>query len=102
MGWTISHLPVGQEQRSGSTITNLAQQLAHVLPGRDWAELAPVINRPFGDPFTVQPGQAGRIADLLDRAASHRLMRGDWANLARALAAAARSASSAGQAWRWS
>lgn len=102
MSWTISHLPSGQDQRPGGAIANLAQQLAHVLTARQWRELEAVFARRSGDPFAIPPQQAGRIAAILDQAAAHRLMGADWAGLALTLAAAARRASSSGQAWRWS
>lgn len=104
MGWNVSHgsNQYGQERRSYTTVSNLAQHLAHVLPGREWAELAPIFGDKKGDPFDVPPRQAARVADLLDKAAGHRKMPRDWAREARTFAAAARRASSAGQKWEWS
>jgi hypothetical protein len=104
MGWNVSHgsNANGEERRSYTTITNLAQHLAHVLPAGEWSEMAVVFKRGSGDPFTLPPRQAARCADLLDKAAAHVLMPPDWAELASTLAVAARRASSAGQVWKWS
>ncbi|MGQ4513674.1 DUF7739 domain-containing protein [Streptomyces sp. DW26H14] len=105
MGWNVSHgsNQNGEERRSYTSVYNFAQQLAHVLSAREWKELAPIFNRQGpADPFDVPPRQAARVADLLDKAAGHRKMPSDWADMARLFAAAARRASQAGQMWEWS
>ncbi|KPI12058.1 hypothetical protein OK074_2679 [Actinobacteria bacterium OK074] len=103
MGWNISDgtSQNGEFRRSYTTMSNLARQLAHVLRGGDWASIAYLFNRPDGDPFTVEPGEAGRVAVVLDAAAAHRLMPPDWAVTAQELAQSARRAAGAGQAWSW-
>lgn len=105
MGWNVSHgsNQNGEERRSYTSVDNFAQQLAHVLPAREWAELRPIFNRPGpANPFDVPPRQAARCAELLYKAASHRLMPADWAGMASLFGDAARRASSAGQMWEWS
>lgn len=104
MGWDISHGTDrnGEIQRSHTTISNLAQAVADVLPGRDWRILAPVLNYRSGDAFfSVPAAEAGRIAGLLRKAASHRRMPRDWGDLARELADAADRAANARQSWEW-
>jgi len=99
--WTISH-GTAAIHPSYTTVARLADQLAHVLPAADWGVLRPLIDRLSGDPFTIPASEAGRIAAVLDRAASHPLMPRDWRELTCDLAAAARRASTAGDAWAWS
>lgn len=104
MGWNVSHgsNQYGEERRSYTTISNLAQQLAHVLSGSEWAELRPIFANESDHDLHVPPRQAALAADLLDKAAGHRKMARDWGGEARLFAAAARRASQAGQMWRWS
>lgn len=96
MGWTISHGI--RNTRSATTIHNLAQHLAHVLPASDWRTIEPVFGDRSGDPHN----DARRIAAVLRRAASHRKMPRDWGQLAREFADAAQKAANARQAWEWS
>lgn len=100
MGWTISHGI--QNTRSATTIHNLAQHLAHVLPASEWRAIEPVFGARSGDPFRVPHNDARRIAAILRRAASHRKMPADWGQLAREFADAAQNAANARQAWEWS
>lgn len=103
MGWNISHgaNQNGEVRRSYTTMDNLGQQLAHVLSARDWRTLKPLFRRRSGDPFTVSPRDAGRMARVLRTAARNRLLPTDWSLTAIELADAADSAASARQPWEW-
>ena len=103
MGWNVSHgtNANGEFRRSYTSMSNLAQQLAHVLSTSDWRSIAYLFNRPSGDPFTVAPAEASRVADVLRTAAVHRLMPGDWGATADELADAADRAAYAGEPWTW-
>ncbi|MER0450155.1 hypothetical protein ABR738_37395 [Streptomyces sp. Edi4] len=103
MGWNISHgsNAQGEVRRSYTTVHNLGQQLAHVLSAGDWRQIAHLFNRRSGDPFTIPPAEAGRIATVLERAAEHRLMPPDWAEDIQLLAEAADRAAEAEEPWRW-
>lgn len=99
MGICISH-STGQT-RSALTISNLGQQLAHVLPGSDWRQIIHLFGGRFADVAEIPPRQAGQIAGILRKAADHRLMPADWADLATIFADAAKRAALAGQPWTW-
>jgi hypothetical protein len=99
MGIRISH-STGQT-RSALTISNLGQQLAHVLPARDWRKIQYLFGGRFADIAHIPPREAGKIADILHRAASDRRMPTEWAGLARIFAEAARRAARSGQPWTW-
>lgn len=103
MGWNVSHGTDqdGEFRRSYTSMSNLAQQLAHVLSASDWRSIAYLFNCPSGDPFTVDPAEAGRIARVLRTAAVHRLMPGDWGATTDELADAAGRAAAAGEPWTW-
>ncbi|MHA4819474.1 DUF7739 domain-containing protein [Streptomyces aculeolatus] len=103
MGRNISHgtNPDGEIRRSYTTIGNLADQVAHVLPAADWRRLQPILKHGSGDPFDVPPHLAASTAALLRKAADHRLMPDDWAEEARELAAAADQAAGRGEMWSW-
>lgn len=100
MGICISH-STGQS-RSALTISNLGEQLAHVLSARDWRQISHLFDGSFSDVAEIPPRQAGRIATILRQAAGHRLMPTDWADLAGIFADAAQRAARAGQPWTWS
>jgi len=100
MGWSISHGI--RNTRSATTIHNLAQHLAHVLPAADWRAIEPVFGKRPDGPFRVPHGEARRIAAALRRAASHPKMPADWGQFARELADAAQNAANARQSWEWS
>ncbi|MEU3990112.1 hypothetical protein AB0F24_17345 [Streptomyces platensis] len=100
MGWTISHGI--RNTRSATTIHNLAQHLAHVLPASDWRIIEPVFGDRSGDPFRIPHNDARQIAAVLRRAANHRKMPADWGDLAREFADAAQKAANARQSWEWS
>ncbi|WP_262062633.1 hypothetical protein [Streptomyces sp. STR69] len=103
MGWNISHgtNPNGEVRRSYTSVDNLAKQLAHVLPAADWRSIAYVFNRPSGDPFTVLPHEADRIANILMRAAHAPLTPRNWQGEAEAFAMAAATAADADEPWIW-
>lgn len=100
MGISISHgVP---STRSALTISNLGQHLAHALTGSEWREIAHLFDGRLYTPVHTPPAAAGRIGDLLHRAAASRAMDSDWGDLAILLGDAARRAARAGQNWEWS
>ena len=99
MGISISHGAKGP--RSGLTISNLGQQLAHTLNGREWGEIADLFGGRFDDIASIPPSRASRIGDLLHKAARHRLMDPDWASLAVEIGDAAHRAARSRQNWEW-
>lgn len=103
MGWTISHADnrAVEMRRSYTTMANLGQQLAHVLSARDWRTLKPLFARRSGDPFTISPRDAGRMAGVLHSAARSQLLPADWSLTAVELADSAQSAAAARQPWEW-
>lgn len=100
MGISISHGATGP--RSALTISNLGQQLAHTLSAREWREIAHLFDGRFDDIASIPPREAGRIGDLLHKAARHRLMPADWGHLATEIGDAAHRAARARQNWEWS
>ncbi|QLJ01529.1 hypothetical protein HZZ00_11155 [Streptomyces sp. NEAU-sy36] len=88
--------------RSALTISNLGQHLAHTLGGSEWRELAPLFGGAFADVASIPPREAGRIGDLLHKAAGHRLMPREWAGLATEIGNAAHQAARARKTWEWS
>lgn len=102
MGWNISHHLGGDDmRRSATSIGNLGQQIAHVLPARDWRRVKSLFSRRSGDPFAVSPKDAGEMARVLNVAADHPRMPADWAQDARQLADSARNAARTRQPWNW-
>lgn len=104
MGWNISHGTdqYGQMSRSYTQMSNLGQQIANALTWRDRRKVRHLFDRRSGDPFTVPPAEARRIAQILRTAAQHRRMPADWASDTNLLADTAHRAAAAGQAWEWS
>ncbi|MEU5900586.1 DUF7739 domain-containing protein [Streptomyces venezuelae] len=100
MGFSISHGVAGT--RSALTISNLGNQLAHVLAANEWREIKYLFGGQFSDIVTIPPQEAFRIGDLLHQAADHRLMDPSWGILAREIGDAARMAGASGQNWTWS
>ncbi len=99
MGISISHgVP---STRSALTISNLGQHLAHTLTGSEWREVAYLFDGRLTVPVTTPAAQAGRVGALLSKAAGHRAMDREWAQLANLLAESARRAAAAGQNWEW-
>ncbi|MCX4720008.1 hypothetical protein OG818_30255 [Streptomyces virginiae] len=101
MGISISHGSQGEERRSGLSIQQLGQHLAHVLTARDWNQVRHLFDGSFGGDLDIEPTHAGRIADILRAAAEHHLMPEGWAREADLFANAARRASRAGEPWTW-
>jgi hypothetical protein len=100
MGISISHgVP---STRSATTIANLGQHLAHVLTGSEWREVGHLFDGRLYTPIHTPPAQAGRIGELLHKAARHRAMETGWGDLAILLGDAAKRAARAGQSWEWS
>lgn len=100
MGIVISH--ADGASRSATSIGNLGQRLADVLPARDWRQISHLFDGRFADIQQIPPARAKQIAGILRTAANHRRMPADWAELARLIADAANSASRAGEPWTWS
>ncbi|MGW0920112.1 DUF7739 domain-containing protein [Streptomyces sp. NPDC002755] len=99
MGIFISHgVP---STRSATTISNLGQHLAHALTGSEWREVAYLFDGHLSVPVDTPPAQAGRIGQLLTKAANSRAMNAQWGELARLLADSASRAAAAGQTWEW-
>lgn len=99
MGISISHgVP---STRSALTIENLGKQLAHTLSSSEWREVAYLFDGRLHTPLHTPPQQAGRIADLLFKAARSRAMDSEWGQLANLLAASAQRAANASQNWEW-
>ena len=103
MGWNISHGTDqnGQMRRSYTSMGELGEQIAHALSWRDWRKIRHLFNPRSGDPFTIPAAEAGNIATVLRKAASHPRMPADWASDTNLLADTAHRAATAGQAWEW-
>ncbi|MFD9630079.1 DUF7739 domain-containing protein [Streptomyces violascens] len=99
MGISISHgVP---STRSALTISNLGQQLAHVLTGSQWRELSDLFDGHLYLPLCIPPSRAARIGELLHKAAAHRAMEPGWGDLAILIGDAAKRAARVGQGWEW-
>ncbi|WP_030757318.1 hypothetical protein [Streptomyces sp. NRRL F-5135] len=100
MGISISHgMP---STRSATTIANLGQHLAHALTSSEWREIAYLFDaRRLDVPVSTPPAKAARVSSLLTKAATHRSMDPDWAQLATLLADSAQRAARAGETWEW-
>lgn len=99
MGISISHGAPGP--KSATQIGNLGQHIAHTLTGSEWRELSHLFDGHLYAPVHTPPAQAGRIAALLAKAATHRAMDPEWAQLAHLLSASARRAAAANETWKW-
>lgn len=97
MGWNVEH----DTSRSATNVHRLGRQLAHVTPSRDWRVVRSLFNRRSGDPFTVSPKDAGRMASVLRAAASHPKMSANWAQETLKLANAADTAARTNKPWNW-
>ncbi|BBC30014.1 hypothetical protein SGFS_013080 [Streptomyces graminofaciens] len=99
MGISISHgVP---STRSALTISNLGTHLAHALTGTEWREVAHLFDGHLSVPVYTPPAEAGRIGELLTKAANSRAMNPEWGQLATLLAGSARRAAAARQTWEW-
>ncbi|MPY47136.1 DUF7739 domain-containing protein [Streptomyces acidicola] len=99
MGISISHGAGGS--RSGLTISNLGQHLAHTLTASEWREISDLFDGTFADVASIPPHEADRIGELLHKAAGHRLMPTNWGDLATHIGDSANRAARAGQNWEW-
>lgn len=100
MGISISHgVP---NTRSALTISNLGQHLAHTLTAGEWREVSHLFDGHLRAPVYTPPASAGRVGELLHKAAAHRAMEPGWGELAILLGDAAKRAARAGQTWEWS
>jgi hypothetical protein len=99
MGISISHgVP---STRSALTISNLGTHLAHALTGSEWREIAHLFDGHLSVPVYTPPTEASRIGELLTKAANHRAMDPEWAQLTMLLAASAKRAATARETWEW-
>ncbi|MEU1663585.1 hypothetical protein ABZ547_08215 [Streptomyces sparsogenes] len=74
-----------------------------MLSAKDWRavhKLFNLANRADG-PFTISARDAGRMATVLNKAASHSLMPAAWRGEVAQLADAAQCAATARQPWEW-
>lgn len=113
MGWSISHgnSARGTNYRSGGAMCDVGQQVAHVVTAKEWRtveKLFKLANSGDG-PFSIPPREAGKMAAVLRKAASHQLMPRSFvgdslviAEAVRELADAAQRAATARQPWEWS
>jgi hypothetical protein len=99
MGISISH--GAPSTRSATTIENLGKQLAHALSSSEWREVAYLFDGRISMPVSTPPGQASRVAAILEKAAASRAMEPEWGQLAALIAASARRADAAGEDWEW-
>jgi hypothetical protein len=99
MGWSY-----GGPTRSALQFDNLAREVAHVLPARQWRPLRGMFERVSraDGPFTVSPSDAKRFGEALRSAAGHPKVDAGWAAFALDIATAADAAANCGRPWRWS
>lgn len=102
MAWSISHGGSANSTLSGTQINNLEDKLRKNRRA-DMNAMKAVFDRQSGDPFDIQPQQAGRIGAALHQAADGLKMwdRG-WAQMARQIGDSALLAAKLGEPWRWS
>lgn len=99
MGWTIGR---GDFLASYGGMYDIADEIETALDWTDWQTVRHLFRRGSGDPFTVNPAEAGRIAAVLARAAASGRMTAAWAPArVQALADSARRAASANRPWTW-
>ncbi|MEU0112009.1 hypothetical protein ABZ313_42620 [Streptomyces sp. NPDC006251] len=103
MRWTISHgtREGGPYYCSYHSMNTLARHLAHVLPAKDWRRIHRLFRRPAGLPVGVHHVEASYIADILYKAANHRLMPDTSAAVAHDLADTAGRAAGTIEPWTW-
>ncbi|MFJ4637582.1 hypothetical protein ACIP69_18400 [Streptomyces hygroscopicus] len=112
MGWTISHgnSQRGKNYRSAGAMHDVGQQVAHIVTAKEWRtveKLFKLANSGDG-PFTIPHREAGKMAAVLRKAASHPLMPRSFvgdslvsADAVRELADAAQRAATVRQSWEW-
>lgn len=106
MGWSISHgnSPRGTHYRSAGAMFEVGQQVAHIVSAGEWRMVEPLFrlaNHADG-PFAIPARDAKRMAGVLYKAASHKLMPRTDRGAVRELADAAQRAATSGQSWEWS
>lgn len=103
MGRNISHgsNQNGEERLSCLSIDQLGEQLAHVLPGHDWAKIRHLFAGKQ-DIVKVASAAAQGYAAILRAAATSQRMPANWAGEAHLVADAADRAAQAGEPWMWS
>jgi hypothetical protein len=104
MGVSISHSSNqwGRQELSYSSLAEMGQQLAHVLPSSDWRKIKFLFAGHVDDIGLIGPERASQIGDVLAKAGCSRRMPDDWAATVMAIAAAAYRASESGEPWVWS
>ena len=106
MGWSISHgnSPRGTNYRSAGAMVEVGQQVAYLVTGAEWRtvkKLFKLANSGDG-PFSIPPREAGEMAAVLRKAASHQMMPRSFVAGVREVADAAQRAATARQPWEWS
>ncbi len=99
MGWSY-----GGPTRSALQMEQLGQQMAHVLPARQWRTVRTLFDAvEHGDgPFVFDAVVAYRYAEVFRAAAAHSKMPADWGRFALDVADHASAAIRSGRPWRWS
>lgn len=99
MGWSY-----GGPTRSALQMEQLAQQMAHVLPARQWRTVRTLFDAvQHGDgPFVFDAVMAYRYAEVFRAAAAHPKMPAGWAAFALDIADHASAAIRSDRPWRWS
>lgn len=101
MPWAISHANHhgGAIVHTATSMRDLSQQVAHVLPAGDWRVVAYLFKQ--RNKFMIPAREAGKAARILGKAASHHLMPPSVGGDVALLADAAGRAASAGEPWEW-
>lgn len=99
MGWTY-----GGPTRSALQMEQLAQQMMHVLPARQWRIVRGLFDavQHADGPFVFDAVEACQYAEVFQAAATHPKMPADWGRIALDVADNASAAIRSGRPWRWS
>lgn len=99
MGWSY-----GGGTRSALQMAQLGQQMAHVLPARQWRTVRVLFDavEHADGPFVFDASVAYRYAEMFRAAAAHPKMPAEWGRFALDIADHASAAIRSGQPWRWS
>jgi hypothetical protein len=94
----------GGPTRSALQLEQLAQQMAHVLPARQWRIVQGLFDAVAhaDGPFVFDASVAYRYAEVFRAAAAHPKMPADWGRFALDVADHASAAIRSGRPWRWS
>jgi hypothetical protein len=100
MGWNYG----GNSSRSALQLHQLAQQMAHVLPARQWRIVQGLFDAAAhaDGPFLFDASVAYRYAEVFRAAAAHPKMPADGGQFALDIADHASAAIRSGRLWRWS